>query len=67
MMTLRKINLFTPNPKGSKLIFNTPFRAGAMLEINTTYNIVIKFKQPFYSLKKKITSKSTKIMMLKIG
>ena len=34
-MILRKINLFTTNPKGCKLIFNTPFRAGAMLKINT--------------------------------
>ena len=27
-----KINLFAPNPKGSKLIFTTPFRDGANSE-----------------------------------
>jgi hypothetical protein len=26
-MFLKKINLIAPNPKGCKLIFNTPFRA----------------------------------------
>jgi hypothetical protein len=34
MIFLKKINLFAPNPPagGSKLIFNTPFRAGANVE-----------------------------------
>ena len=32
MIFFKKINLFTPNPKGSKLIFNTPFRAGVNVE-----------------------------------
>ena len=43
----RKINLFAPNPKGCKLIFNTPFRGGAMLKINIRQNIISNFKQPF--------------------
>ena len=32
MIFFKKINLFAPNPKGSKLIFNTPFRVGANVE-----------------------------------
>ena len=32
MLVLEKINLIAPNPKGSKLIFNTPFREGANVE-----------------------------------
>jgi len=32
MIFFKKINLFAPNPKGSKLIFNTPFRVGANIE-----------------------------------
>jgi hypothetical protein len=32
MFALRKINLIAPNPKGCKLIFNTPFRGGANVE-----------------------------------
>jgi len=32
MIYFKKINLFTPNPKGCKLIFNTPFRVGVDVE-----------------------------------
>ena len=49
----KKINLFAPNPKGCKLIFNTPGtcpdnggRDGAMLKINIQYNIILEFQKP---------------------
>lgn len=32
MIFSRKINLLASNPKGCKLIFNTPFRAGENVE-----------------------------------
>jgi len=38
----KKINLFAPSPKGSKLIFNTPFRAGANVENLYTLKYIIK-------------------------
>jgi len=45
MIFFSKINLFTPNPKGCKLIFNTLFRAGADVENQQPVKYLIKFKQ----------------------
>jgi len=44
MISTIKINLFAPDPKGSKLIFNTPFRDGAMLKISISPNTLFTLK-----------------------
>jgi hypothetical protein len=44
LYNVQKFNLFTPNPKGSKLIFFTPFRAGVNEEnqfANELLNMII--------------------------
>ena len=49
MIFFPKINLFTPNPKGCKLIFNTPFRAGADVENQQPVKYFNKIKKLFFN------------------